>query len=464
MLCCNAARAQGTGHATSSSFIAGLDSIVEKLLPRGGDVGIAVYDLTANSSVYRYRADRNCRPASTMKLLTAIAVLSLPDSDEPFRTEVWHTGSINDSILHGDLYVVGGFDPEFDEEDMDALVGAVAALPVKKIEGRILGDVSMKDSLYFGNGWLWDDNPESYQPYLSPLMLNKGVVHVTATPNAAGTKATVEATPRSTYYSVVNNTVSRSPQAGTFKLTRDWMHDGNTLTVSGNVASRRSTDINVYSSADMFMHTFVDKLQLAGIELAGNYGFDTLSPDAQPVAVCETSMKDVLEQMMKESDNLNAEAMLYRIAARKSGTKYACADDGLEVVRGIVRSMGLNPRDYKMADGCGLSMYDYLSPDLLVAFLKYAYADKNIYDRLYPSLPIGGVDGTLKYRMRSGTPSYRRVHAKTGTYTGISCLAGYLTTRSGNLIAFSIMNQNQTAARDARTLQDAVCDFIVAEY
>ncbi len=107
-------------------------------------------------------------------------------------------------------------------------------------------------------------------------------------------------------------------------------------------------------------------------------------------------------------------------------------------------------------------MYDYLSPDLLVAFLKYAYAHKNIYDRLYPSLPVGGVDGTLEHRMNSGTPSYRRVHGKTGTYTGISCLAGYLTTRSGKLIAFSIMNQNQTVARDARTLQDAVCDYIVA--
>ena len=463
MLCCNAARAQGTGHA-ASSFIAGLDSVVERLLPRGGDVGIAVYDLTADSSVYRYRADRNCRPASTMKLVTAIAALSLPGCDEPFRTEVWHTGSINDSILHGDLYVVGGFDPEFDEEDMDALVSAVAALPVKKIEGRILGDVSMKDSLYFGSGWLWDDNPAAYQPYLSPLMLNKGVVHITATPNAAGLKATVEATPRSTYYSVVNNAVSRSPQAGTFKLTRDWMHNGNTLTVSGNVASRRSADINVHSSADMFMHTFVERLRLAGIECDGSYAFDVMGLNAQLVAVCETSVKDVLEQMMKESDNLNAEAMLYRMAAQKGGAKYACADDGLEVARGLVRSMGLNPRDYRMADGCGLSMYDYLSPDLLVAFLKYAYADKNIYDRLYPSLPIGGVDGTLEYRMRSGTPSYRRVHAKTGTYTGISCLAGYLTTRSGKLIAFSIMNQNQTVARDARTLQDAVCDFIVTGY
>lgn len=463
MLCCNAVRAQGTEYAVSS-FTAGLDSVVDRLLPRGGNVGIAVYDLTADLPVYRHRADRNCRPASTMKLVTAIAALSLPRSDEPFRTEIWHTGSINDSILHGDLYVVGGFDPEFDEEDMDAMIGAVAALPVKKIEGRILGDVSMKDSLYFGSGWLWDDNPESYQPYLSPLMLNKGVVHITVTPNAAGTKATVEATPRSTYYSVVNNTVSRSPQAGIFKLTRDWMHNRNELTVSGNVTSRRSADINVHSSADMFMHTFVDKLQLAGIECDGSYGFDTLGVDAQPVAVCETSMKDVLERMMKESDNLNAEAMLYRMAAQKSGAKYACADDGLEVARGIVRSVGLNPRDYKMADGCGLSMYDYLSPDLLVAFLKYAYADKSIYDRLYPSLPIGGVDGTLEYRMRSGTPSYRRVHAKTGTYTGISCLAGYLTTRSGKLIAFSIMNQNQTVARDARTLQDSVCDYIVRHY
>ena len=93
-----------------------LDSLVARLLPSGSEVGIAVYDLTAQKPLYRYRDTYLSRPASTMKLLTTITALSRPDGDEPFRTELWYQGVIRHDTLQGDLYVVGGFDPEFDEQ------------------------------------------------------------------------------------------------------------------------------------------------------------------------------------------------------------------------------------------------------------------------------------------------------------------------------------------------------------
>lgn len=91
-----------------------IDSLIKKMLPEASEVGISVYDLTAKKPLYSYRADKLSRPASTMKLLTAITALSRPDADEPFRTEVWHDGVIEHDTLQGNLYVVGGFDPEFD--------------------------------------------------------------------------------------------------------------------------------------------------------------------------------------------------------------------------------------------------------------------------------------------------------------------------------------------------------------
>ena len=80
----------------------------------------------------------------------------------------------------GDMYVIGGYDPEFDEEALDSLVATVARFPFSVIKGKVYGDVSMKDSLYWGSGWLWDDTPYSFQPYLSPLMLNKGCLLYTS--------------------------------------------------------------------------------------------------------------------------------------------------------------------------------------------------------------------------------------------------------------------------------------------
>ncbi|MBQ9884790.1 MAG: D-alanyl-D-alanine carboxypeptidase, partial [Bacteroidaceae bacterium] len=190
-----------------------LDSVVKANLPSGSNVGIMVYDLTSGKASYEYQSEMLGRPASTMKLLTSITALSLPQSEEPFRTELWYDGEIKQDTLFGNVYVVGGFDPEFDEEALSLFADTIASLKVKHIEGHVYGDVSMKDSLYWGSGWLWDDNPEAFQPYLSPLMLNKGAVKITATAGNAGEKARLVATPTSTYYTISNQTVSKQTKA-----------------------------------------------------------------------------------------------------------------------------------------------------------------------------------------------------------------------------------------------------------
>lgn len=112
-----------------------IDSLIKKMLPEASEVGISVYDLTAKKPLYSYRADKLSRPASTMKLLTAITTLSRPDADEPFRTEVWHDGVIEHDTLQGNLYVVGGFDPEFDSQAMDSLIEEVMTFPFSVING-----------------------------------------------------------------------------------------------------------------------------------------------------------------------------------------------------------------------------------------------------------------------------------------------------------------------------------------
>lgn len=127
-----------------------IDSLIKKMLPEASEVGISVYDLTAKKPLYNYRAEKLSRPASTMKLLTAITALSRPDANEPFRTEVWHDGVIEHDTLQGNLYVVGGFDPEFDSQAMDSLIAEVITFPFSVINGQVYGDVSMKDSLYWG--------------------------------------------------------------------------------------------------------------------------------------------------------------------------------------------------------------------------------------------------------------------------------------------------------------------------
>lgn len=440
-----------------------LDTLIKYQLPVGSNVGISIYDLTDGKSLYTYQADKLSRPASTMKLLTTITALSHPDADDPFKTEVWYQGVIEQDTLKGDLYVVGGYDPEFDDEALDSLVNAVSRFPFSVISGHVYGDVSMKDSIYWGSGWAWDDTPASYQPYLSPLMLNKGLVTVTASPGERGHLASLDWVPASSYYTVTNETKSRTPAAGRFGVSRDWLQNGNNIVVKGNVEGKRTGMVNIYSSRDFFMHTFLERLQAKGIQCPVNYAFNELQKDSLSVqiALFETAIQDVINQIMKESDNLNAEALLCRLGAQVTGKKHISDEDGLSVIRKQIKALGEDPDYYKLADGCGLSNYNYISPNLLIAFLKFAYSRTDIFQKLYKALPIGGVDGTLKYRMKRGTPSYKNVHAKTGSFTAINCLAGYLRTTNGHEIAFAIMNQNVLSGAKARAFQDAVCDEVI---
>lgn len=440
-----------------------LDTLIKYQLPVGSNVGISIYDLTDGKSLYTYQADKLSRPASTMKLLTTITALSHPDADDPFKTEVWYQGVIEQDTLKGDLYVVGGYDPEFDDEALDSLVNAVSRFPFSVISGHVYGDVSMKDSIYWGSGWAWDDTPASYQPYLSPLMLNKGLVTVTASPGERGHLASLDCVPASSYYTVTNETKSRTPAAGRFGVSRDWLQNGNNIVVKGNVEGKRTGMVNIYSSRDFFMHTFLERLQAKGIQCPVNYAFNELQKDSLSVqiALFETAIQDVINQIMKESDNLNAEALLCRLGAQATGKKHISDEDGLSVIRKQIKALGEDPDYYKLADGCGLSNYNYISPNLLIAFLKFAYSRTDVFQKLYKALPIGGVDGTLKYRMKRGTPSYKNVHAKTGSFTAINCLAGYLRTTNGHEITFAIMNQNVLSGAKARAFQDAVCDEVI---
>ena len=125
----------------------------------------------------------------------------------------------------------------------------------------------------------------------------------------------------------------------------------------------------------------------------------------------------------------------------------------------LIRRMGLNPEVYLIADGSGLSLYNYLSAELEVMFLRYAWQHWQVYNLLYPSLPIAGVDGTLQKRMLMPF-NVGNVHAKTGTLSGVSALSGYCTAPNGHVLCFSTINQGVMRASTAHRFQERVCSAL----
>lgn len=170
----------------------------------------------------------------------------------------------------------------------------------------------------------------------------------------------------------------------------------------------------------------------------------------------EMSLGEVLIPMMKKSDNMLAESMFWQLAEKRA---WATRAESAAQVATVISKTGLNPAHYTIADGSGLSLYNYVSAELLVGLLRHAYNNKAIFDQLYPALPIAGIDGTLAKRML-GTAAQGNVHAKTGSVTGISTLSGYCKAPNGHMLCFSIMNSGLPSMAPGRTFQNEVCQAL----
>jgi PBP4 family serine-type D-alanyl-D-alanine carboxypeptidase len=130
--------------------------------------------------------------------------------------------------------------------------------------------------------------------------------------------------------------------------------------------------------------------------------------------------------MLIESDNFYAEMLLKEIGARELAQGTTAA--GVAVIRRVLKTRGIPLAGVRLADGSGLSSLDRLTARALVALLVSAWADPQVSTLLYRSLPVAGMNGTLRKRM-TRPPAYGQVHAKTGTTRNASALSGYVTTR-----------------------------------
>lgn len=179
------------------------------------------------------------------------------------------------------------------------------------------------------------------------------------------------------------------------------------------------------------------------------------SPASTSVYSIQHNIDELLNPMMKKSDNIYAECLFYQIAATVA-EKGAGQKEAAQRTAELMEQIGLQPEQYKVADGSGLSLYNYASAEMLVAMLQYAWHTEHIHKQLLPSLPISGFDGTLKKRM-IGTPAEGNVRAKTGSVSGIASLAGYITANNGHILAFAIINQGVAPLSTGRAFQDNIC-------
>ncbi len=436
-----------------------IDQIIYEGLPEGTDIALMVYDLTNDTTLYAYREKIMCRPASVQKVITSVTALSSLGADYKFRTTLRTQGSISkDSVLNGNLYLVGGLDPALTEHELRSMVASLKKAGVKRISGTLYADVSAMDSTYWATGWCWDDAPASFQPYISPLMVHQGFVGVEVKPTSKGQAPVVNIYPSNSYIKVVNKARTQDNTLGPLTITRDWMHNDNTIIIEGNCKRRQSTDLSVVGSADFTFALLRQYLEEAGISY-GKYDWGTCPVIARDLAEVTHDLPSIVKEALKESNNLFAEAMFLQTGRLQQPKEVSFKVAAKYLQNFVSRKFGMFSASYNIVDGCGLSQYDLCSPQFMVDMLSLIYKDNELFPILYKSMPISGVDGTLKTRMNDKT-TINKVHAKTGSLTGTCTLAGYIRTADGRDLAFCIMNEGAVKMAPSRKVQDQICKVL----
>ncbi|MGB9697195.1 MAG: D-alanyl-D-alanine carboxypeptidase/D-alanyl-D-alanine endopeptidase [Ignavibacteria bacterium] len=197
-----------------------------------------------------------------------------------------------------------------------------------------------------------------------------------------------------------------------------------------------------------------NNVELGGIVIAG------ITPDAAK-EICRLTrpLVNVITNMNKISDNQSA-ITLFKIIGAVHKEPPGSLLNGGEAVIDFMTSIGIARDNYEILEGSGLTRYNYVNGYIFVHLLKYMYTQLNIFEVFYNSLPIAGVDGTLKDRMKN-TEAEKNIHAKTGTLNNVSTLAGYAVSRDNELIIFYIaMNGFSGNAKIYRDKQDEICNVI----
>lgn len=451
------------GGATESpwqdSLVASIDSVLSEPAMAGGRMGVIVEHVKTGERWYSRNADGYFMPASNLKLVTSAAAISLLGPSFRYATCLLAGLPVGKrSTTVSDLVVRGSGDPLLTDTDLGELAKSLRSAGIRRVSGRVLVDDSAFDNIGYGDGWSWDDMSYYYSARVSALNLNGNVITVRVAPGLSpGTRAIVSVAGSGGRLSIDNRAstaVAGSPDTVVVEreLGRDCILVQGSIAVEAPAPGFHSEPITVSDPALYCGERLVLALRHVGIAVTGAVKRG-VAPAHYSVLATHTSipMSGILAKLNKPSDNLVAECLLKTLGAKTGGQGTWAA--GRQVVYGWLPSTGASRDGIEMADGSGLSRQNLITPEVILRVLRYMAAGPN-RDPFLASLPIAGVDGSLRNRMK-GTAAEGNCRAKTGYVRYASSLSGYVTTAAGDPLVFVIlMNQHHTANSVPRSVQD----------
>lgn len=444
-------------------------------------VGIKVASLETGKVLFEEHANKLLRPASNMKLYTVAAALDRLSPDYRFVTSVYAPARPDpEGTVHGDLTIYGRGDPSIAArfnngnyfKGIDDLAARIVAAGVKRVEGDLVGDETYFTGPQYGTGWDWDDLQWWYGAEVSALTVNDNALDLSVKPGSqVGAPAVVTTGPPDPLLTIVNRVVTAA-RGNRRDLTIYRGLGANELELHGSIAlddKGYSAGLGISHPALLFVYLLRSSLVQHGVTISGKTR--TKAPQIVPdvmnsgpsssrlveVATLQSPPLSVIAaQTLKPSQNLYTELILRtlgKVAAppttvvRANRTSEAA---GIQVVRTFLREAGVNPPTLVLNDGSGLSRSDMVTAEATLQLLTYMRRHR--YATAFrDALPIAGVDGTLKNRLK-GTLAENNLRAKTGTLSSAASLSGFVRDAAGEELVFSIMVNNYEEDIDIRSV------------
>jgi D-alanyl-D-alanine carboxypeptidase/D-alanyl-D-alanine-endopeptidase (penicillin-binding protein 4) len=326
---------------------------------------------------------------------------------------------------------------------------------VRRVEGDLVGDESYFAGGPLAPGWEWDDLQWWYGAEVSALTVNDNSVDLSIKPGAhVGDPASINIGPSTLLVTVLDRTITAA--RGARRELRVHRPLGqNVIEVGGSIPlddAGYTASVAISRPAMMFTTMLRTSLERRGVVFTGR----TRTIDAQgradgsPLqvsALVELATRQspplsvIAAQTMKPSQNLYTELLLRALGkATEPEPKQTSEEAGIKAVKGFLRAAGGDDSKLIMRDGSGLSRANLVTAETTLRLL--IYMSRHRYASAFrESLPIAGVDGTLRNRMK-GSPTMNNVRAKTGTLSSATSLSGYLLSASGERLVFSLMINN----------------------
>jgi len=423
----------------------------------GAAISALVVDRASGAELVALGADTLLMPASTQKLLTAVAALDAFGPWYRFVTELRASRPLGSDGAVGDLFVRGG-DPALTSEQWWRLAADLRALGLREVRGDLVLDDSLFDEERWHPSWV-PVTARAYHAPVSALSANFGAFRARVAPGAAaGERLQVTLDPPLAYLQLVNEgRTAKRGAAKTLAVEREAVAGGERVRVSGGVPAGAEPDDVWRSVADPLGYAGAVlrwQLEANGVRVKGGVRRGAAAPGASLLLEFEgLPLQQIASLFLKYSNNFIAECLMKWLALGPEPAPAAPPAGwaaGAAALRARLAGLGVPLGEARIVDGSGLSRANRISARVLVETLRRGDAAFAAGPELLAGLPIAALDGTLAKRAEGARA---RLRAKTGSLDGVTSLAGFARSEAGRDLVFAVLvngyKRGDAAASDA---------------